>query len=68
MLKRFLVFAGYNYYPSAAMGDFKEDADILEDAQCIAQRLSSETLGQGWTSRAKYDWVRIYDSKTKETF
>ena len=65
MLKRYLVFAGDNYSPSPAMGDFKEDADFLEDANHIAHCLRNENVGPGDWASARYDWVQIYDTETR---
>ena len=36
-MKRFLVFSGYNFYPSGGMSDFVGSCDTLEAAKQLAQ-------------------------------
>ena len=53
-MKRFLVFAGDNWYPFGGWKDFKESFDTLHEAQNYLMDSSS------------YDWYHIVDSSTGE--
>jgi hypothetical protein len=57
-LKRFLVFAGDDYYPSGGWGDFRGSYDTLEEA------LASCVCDPGdWTA---HDWMHVIDAETME--
>ena len=56
-MKRFLVFAGNNYYPGGGWTDFRKDADTIEAARELA-----EVRGVYGTS----DWVHVVDTQTGE--
>ena len=49
-MKRYLLFAGYDYYPSGGMGDFKNDFDTIDEAMQYAKA-------------NKDDWQHIYDQQ-----
>ena len=50
-MKRFLLFAGDEYYPLGGWHDFKGDFETLEDAQT-------------WFLKVvlRYDWAHVYDT------
>lgn len=52
-LKRYLVFAGWNYYPLGGWDDLHGIYDTLEEAKAAA--LEAEDKG---------DWAHIVDSET----
>jgi hypothetical protein len=59
MIKRYVVFAGYYYYPSGGWSDFKDSFDTLEEAEEMALYFYSISK----------DWVQIIDLKSgKETY
>lgn len=53
MLKRFLYFNGYVYYPSGGWDDFKQSFDTLEEAKAHAAQWPGE-------------WNHIVDLETGE--
>lgn len=54
-MKRYLVFAGDDYYPSGGWNDFRDDFDDIDAAKTEARRLLS-----------RYSWVQLIDLVTKE--
>lgn len=52
-MKRYLLFAGDNYYPSGGWGDFVDGFDSVEQA---ALKLAERS----------YDWFQIVDATTGE--
>jgi hypothetical protein len=60
-MKRFLVFAGYCYYPDGGMDDFQEDFDTLEEARSFEAKIK-EKWKPNW---ANYNWSAIWDSETR---
>jgi hypothetical protein len=52
-IKRFVLFAGHNYYPNGGWDDFQGSFDTLEDAESFNQTISS-------------DWWHIIDLTTGE--
>lgn len=50
-MKRYLLFAGYGYYPSGGWDDWIGDFDTVEEAQAAERR---------------GDWYHIIDTETKE--
>lgn len=50
-MKRYLVFAGYEYYPRGGWGDFVGSFDDLDEAKAC----SPET-----------DWLEVVDRETSE--
>lgn len=53
-MKRFLLFAGSDYYPSGGWKDFQKDFDTLEEA--------NNYIGQNYNA----DWFHLIDSKHME--
>jgi len=48
-MKRFVVFAGSNYYPSAGLGDFVASFDTEEEAKlCVSDKKLQEESGSDW--------------------
>jgi viroplasmin and RNaseH domain-containing protein len=56
-MNRFLLFAGYDYYPAGGWGDFKGSFDSKEEAE--------EFLSQ---SEENYDWDQIIDTADPSNF
>ena len=52
-MKRYLLFAGYDYYPSGGMDDFKNDFDTIDEAIQYAKA-------------NKDDWQHIYDQQERK--
>lgn len=57
-MKRYLLFAGDNYYPAGGMSDFKKDFDTISDAKEYMKILQSEKYAP--------DWVEVYDLLDKK--
>jgi len=53
-MKRFLLFAGSDYYPSGGWGDFNSDHDTALEAVLAAAELEDGT-----------DWWQVIDTQTK---
>ena len=60
-MKRFLVFAGYCYYPDGGMNDFLEDFDTLEEARSFEAKIKEECKFN-WED---FKWSAIWDSETR---
>ena len=60
-MKRYLVFAGFNYYPSGGWDDFVDAFSTLEEAQASA--ISCQSRGE---SGGSFDWVQIVDCETRD--
>ena len=56
-MKRFLIFAGDNYYPSGGMRDFIGDYGTFQEAE---SNLLNLVIKNGW------DWGDIWDCETRE--
>ncbi len=54
-LKRYIAFAGANYYPSGGWDDLVGTFDDLDEAKTAAQPTDS-----GWT-----DWANVVDTETR---
>jgi len=54
-MKRFMIFAGENYYPSGGMNDFVGEFDTI--SQCIIR-----------LSKRRADWWNILDTQTKQVY
>jgi hypothetical protein len=52
-MKRYLLFAGDDYYPAGGFEDFIKDFDSIEDAENCLPTLS-------------FDWYQIVDQETGE--
>lgn len=61
-MKRFLIFAGENYYPSGGWADFITDADSFEDLQC---RWEEATKGRQ-EERLYWGWRHYVDTERPE--
>ncbi len=59
-MKRFLLFGGYQYYPSGGMRDLRGDFDTLEEAEKAATR------GESMIAESGYDWWHVLDTETME--
>lgn len=57
MLKRYLVLAGYHYYPSGGWGDFVDSFETIDEAEAHAKKEAP---------RRERHWWHIVDSATGE--
>ena len=55
-MKRYLLFAGYKYYPGGGWKDFENDYDTIEEAENAGEEFTKEN----------YTWYQIIDTTTKE--
>lgn len=75
-VKRYLLFAGENYYPGGGWDDYVTDADTVEELRDLLKR-----MGDSDDSSHDWDWwqiidieegkvvdVKTGDDRTKETF
>jgi hypothetical protein len=53
-MKRCLLFAGFDYYPSGGWNDFVESFDSFEQAVQVGKGLSPSL-------RCVYDWYHVID-------
>lgn len=60
--KRFLLFAGDDYYPQAAWADFQDDFDTLEEAKAEFYANPFEPR-ESW-----HDWGFIIDLETGDRY
>lgn len=61
--KRYLLFAGVNYYANGGMGDYEGDFDSLD----MAQEAGDNLIGTG--AQYRYiEWAQILDLETKKTW
>jgi hypothetical protein len=51
-MKRYLIFAGSNYYPSGGWDDFRGSTDTLDEATSIAKG-------------GRHDWWHVVDTHTE---
>ena len=52
MNKRYVIFAGYNYYPEGGS----------KDINCFCESLDeSEKIAIGLIQKEEYEWVEVYD-------
>lgn len=58
-MNRYLLFAGYHYYPRGGWTDFRHSFDSLEDA--FAYGFQRDIGG-----RKLYDWCHVLDLETWE--
>lgn len=55
MIKRYLVFGGYNYYPSGGWDDFIDSFDDVSEAQaCVL--------------KSNVEWWQVVDTHDNTTF
>ena len=52
-MKRYLLFAGHDYYPNGGWSDFHNDFNDLEQAKEMALDL---------LSKHSYDWTQVVDT------
>jgi len=63
VVKRFLVFAGYNYYPDGGWDDFVEQYDSSEEAQeSVTEHLNPPFNNPKYSP--KHDWAHVVDTET----
>lgn len=60
-MKRFLVFAGHDYYPNGGWADFKEGFDDLDSAAAEAGRLVTEQDPNRAKGQGRFDWSQVID-------
>lgn len=53
-MKRYLVFAGYDYYPSGGWDDFQSDHETAEEAHAAVRTLVVKS----------HDWYQVVDLET----
>jgi hypothetical protein len=58
-MKRYMVFAGQDYYPNGGGDDFKGSFEYLVDATDEALRLT-DSDGRGWSAD---DWAHVFDKE-----
>ncbi len=51
-MKRFLLFTGFNYYPSGGWDDFANSFDTAEEAKVVGEHFINNQCG---------DWAHIVD-------
>lgn len=54
-MKRFILFAGCEYYPSGGAYDYIDSFDSIEDVKCCAELLKDD-IG--------FDWAHLMDTET----
>jgi hypothetical protein len=57
-MKRYIVFAGYQYYPSGGWRDFCGDFDTKDEAHAHGQDMTWKTRG------GNLDWYHVVDTET----
>ena len=60
-MKRFLLFAGHNYYPRGGANDLQDSFDTEEEAIVEGNKLTDLSLNY-----TEYDWFNIIDTKEGE--
>lgn len=67
-MKKYLLWAGVSYYPSAGLGDYVGDFDTIEEATAVGEQEYkwNEAWGpkQSWCKRRQYDWYSIVEHAT----
>ena len=61
-VKRYLLFGGYQYYPSGGWHDFVTSFDDPKEAVAFASTSTSRTM----TGTVGYDWWHLVDTETWE--
>ena len=56
-MKRYLVFAGYDYYPSGGWRDYHSEHDDKAEAVYAAETIDDDPT----RSRRAYDWAEVVD-------
>lgn len=57
-MKRYLVFAGLDYYPEGGWSDYEGEADTPQEATALARQCLTRRSGQ-WC-----DWAHFVDTAT----
>ncbi len=69
-MKRYLLFAGNDYYPNGGAKDFFGSFDLPEEAILYLNKMQSEGLGPfcygARLGRDHCTWAHIWDSQTLE--
>lgn len=63
-MKRFLVFAGDDYYPIGGWRDLVGSADTISQAKALAP--AHVTLADGsrdWAATGGFDWAHVVDTR-----
>lgn len=67
-MKRYILFAGPNYYPGGGAGDFVESSDDLEALKEKGRELITvqpETEERPWP-HCEADWAHIWDCEEEK--
>ena len=64
IIKRYLLFAGYSYYPAGGWNDFVDSYDTREEAEQSAKNIC--LLEEYTIPTGKYDWCHVIDSQDGE--
>lgn len=73
-MKRYLLFAGDNYYPSGGVNDFVMDYDTVEEAEAEAKKLYPsghycwKAENAEWACRYPYEWWQVVDYEDMKLF
>ena len=62
MMKKYLVFAGSNYYPAGGMEDFIDDFDDKEDALNAIRAVKAKNDADKYND----EWAYIYNTETRK--
>jgi hypothetical protein len=57
-MKRYMLFAGDQFYPNTAWADFRGDFDSVEEARAIVDAAAK--------TDDYFDWHQIVDAETKQ--
>lgn len=57
-LPTYFIFAGQQYYPERAAGDFHSAYHSYEEAKAKAEELREE---KGYGTHPRYDWVQLVE-------
>jgi len=60
-MKRFLLFAGFQYYPEGGAKDLQDSFDTEEEAIVEGNKLTDLSLDY-----TGYDWFNIIDTKVEK--
>ena len=61
-MKRYLVFAGENYYPGPGWCDFRDHFDTLEEAVTFAASIRGKWIDENDTCKGYNDWTQVVDT------
>ena len=63
-MKKYLLFAGDNYYPRAGTSDYEGDFDTIEEA--VAKGTSVHVNEHWKTGQRVYDWYEVVEHATMQ--